>query len=57
MHALAVIFVLAGLLFSASPALAQEKVRVAWAGASPANSPIWVVQEKGFLKSRDWTPR
>lgn len=52
MHALAVIFVLAGLLFSASPALAQEKVRVAWAGASPANSPIWVVQEKGFLKKQ-----
>lgn len=52
MHALAVIFALAGLLFSASPALAQEKVRVAWAGASPANSPIWVVQEKGFLKKQ-----
>src|SRR5574341_1950780 len=52
MHALAVIFVLAGLLFSASPAIAQEKVRVAWAGASPANSPIWVVQEKGFLKKQ-----
>lgn len=29
---------------------AQEKVRIAWAGDSPANSPIWVVQEKGLLK-------
>ncbi|MBI2211184.1 MAG: ABC transporter substrate-binding protein [Deltaproteobacteria bacterium] len=52
MHVLAGIFALAALLFSAGPAGAQEKVRVAWAGASPANSPIWVVQEKGFLKKQ-----
>lgn len=31
---------------------AQERVRIAWAGASPANSPIWVVQEKGLLKKQ-----
>jgi len=31
-------------------AYAQERVRIAWAGDSPANSPIWVVQEKGLLK-------
>jgi NitT/TauT family transport system substrate-binding protein len=31
---------------------AQERIRVAWAGASPANSPIWVVQERGFLKKQ-----
>jgi ABC-type nitrate/sulfonate/bicarbonate transport system substrate-binding protein len=31
------------------PAIAQERVRIAWAGDSPANSPIWVVQEKGLL--------
>ncbi len=31
---------------------AQERIRIAWAGASPANSPIWVVQEKGFLKKQ-----
>ena len=29
---------------------AQERIRIAWAGDSPANSPIWVVQEKGLLK-------
>ncbi|HXG52246.1 MAG TPA: ABC transporter substrate-binding protein [candidate division Zixibacteria bacterium] len=29
---------------------AQERLRIAWAGDSPANSPIWVVQEKGLLK-------
>jgi hypothetical protein len=30
--------------------MAQERVRIAWSGVSPANSPIWVVQEKGLLK-------
>jgi NitT/TauT family transport system substrate-binding protein len=29
---------------------AQDKIRIAWAGDSPANSPIWVVQEKGLMK-------
>jgi NitT/TauT family transport system substrate-binding protein len=32
------------------PASAQDRIRIAWAGDSPANSPIWVVQEKGLLK-------
>jgi NitT/TauT family transport system substrate-binding protein len=32
------------------PLAAQERIRVGWAGASPANSPIWVVQAKGYLK-------
>lgn len=39
------------LLFYSS-VFAQERIRIAWAGASPANSPIWVVQEKGFLKKQ-----
>jgi NitT/TauT family transport system substrate-binding protein len=38
------------LLFSADRAIAQERIRIAWAGDSPANSPIWVVQDKGLLK-------
>jgi ABC-type nitrate/sulfonate/bicarbonate transport system substrate-binding protein len=29
---------------------AQEKIRIGWAGDSPANSPIWVVQDQGLLK-------
>jgi NitT/TauT family transport system substrate-binding protein len=33
-------------------AAAQEKIRIAWAGASPANSPIWVVQEKKLLQKQ-----
>jgi ABC-type nitrate/sulfonate/bicarbonate transport system substrate-binding protein len=31
---------------------AQERIRIGWAGVSPANSPIWVVQEKGYLKKQ-----
>ena len=30
-------------------AAAQDRIRIAWAGDSPANSPIWVVQEKNLL--------
>ena len=38
------------------PAAAQDRIRIAWAGDSPANSPIWVVQEKGLLKKQGLTP-
>jgi len=38
-----------------SSASAQERIRIAWAGDSPANSPIWVVQEKGLLKKQGLT--
>ncbi|MBI2089713.1 MAG: ABC transporter substrate-binding protein [Deltaproteobacteria bacterium] len=50
--AITAIFVFILLVASFSPAHSQERVRIAWAGASPANSPIWVVQEKGFLKKQ-----
>ncbi|MGH7874363.1 MAG: ABC transporter substrate-binding protein [Candidatus Binatia bacterium] len=29
---------------------AQERIRIAWAGATPTNAPIWVVEERGLLK-------
>ncbi|HXT54434.1 MAG TPA: hypothetical protein VN826_08020, partial [Candidatus Eisenbacteria bacterium] len=29
---------------------AQERIRIAWAGASPANAAIWVLQEKRILQ-------
>jgi len=29
---------------------AQERIRIAWAGASPANAEIWVLQEKRILQ-------
>jgi len=50
MRVLAGIIAVAALLFCQSPVAAQERIRIAWAGDSPANSPIWVVQEKGLLK-------
>jgi NitT/TauT family transport system substrate-binding protein len=46
------IVVAAVLLAAWGPASAQDRIRIAWAGDSPANSPIWVVQEKGLLKKQ-----
>ena len=34
------------------PLSAQERIRVGWAGVSPANSPIWVVQANGYLRKQ-----
>jgi NitT/TauT family transport system substrate-binding protein len=48
--ALIALLALAAVLMSRASILAQDKIRIAWAGDSPANSPIWVVQEKGLLK-------
>jgi len=31
-------------------ARAQERMRIAWAGATPSNTPIWVADQKGFFK-------
>jgi len=47
----------AGVLFAfllafSAPLSAQERIRIGWAGVSPANSPIWVVQDKGYLKQQ-----
>src|SRR5258706_12146961 len=41
---------LIALLWLAPKGLAQEKIRIAWAGASPANAAIWVLQEKKLLQ-------
>lgn len=41
---------LAALSGQRDQSLAQERIRIAWAGVSPANSPIWVVQERGLPK-------
>ena len=34
----------------ANPGAAQERMRIAWAGSSPSNTPIWVADQKGFFK-------
>src|SRR5688572_26757721 len=47
---LLVLMVLAALSLQTDQSAAQERIRIAWSGVSPANSPIWVVQEKGLLK-------
>jgi ABC-type nitrate/sulfonate/bicarbonate transport system substrate-binding protein len=31
-------------------ASAQERMRIAWAGSTPSNTPIWVADQKGFFK-------
>ena len=45
-----VVFICASMMVAPGRAGAQDKIRIAWAGDSPANSPIWVVQDKGLLK-------
>ncbi|MGH7767636.1 MAG: ABC transporter substrate-binding protein [Candidatus Binatia bacterium] len=44
------------LLIVTAPALAQEKLRLAWAGFSPTNSPIWTIQEKKLLEKQGVQP-
>ena len=34
-------------------ALAPERLRVSWSGASPANAPVWVAVEKGLFKKHE----
>jgi len=48
--ALAAVLSLPGLV------LAQEKIRIAWAGVSPANSTIWIIQEKKLLQKQGVEP-
>lgn len=44
------------LLAGARAASAQEKLRLAWAGFSPTNSPIWVIDERKLLQKMGVTP-
>jgi NitT/TauT family transport system substrate-binding protein len=37
-------------VFFVKPIAAQERMRMAWAGTSPSNTPIWVADQKGFFK-------
>ncbi len=46
-----------GLLLSAyTSALAQERLRLAWAGFSPTNSPIWVIEGRKLLQKKGVEP-
>ncbi len=47
---------LSALLLIEGSAVAQEKIRIAWAGMSPAQSAIWVIQEKKLLEKQGVEP-
>jgi NitT/TauT family transport system substrate-binding protein len=47
---------LAALLISRTSIPAQERLRLAWAGFSPTNSPIWVIQERKLLQKQGIVP-
>jgi NitT/TauT family transport system substrate-binding protein len=51
-----IILLFVSMLLIASPLMAQEKIRIAWAGASPANSSIWIIQEKRLLQRQGVEP-
>ena len=48
--------ILALLTFSSSPATGQERLRLAWAGFSPTNSPIWVIEDRKLLQKQGVEP-
>jgi NitT/TauT family transport system substrate-binding protein len=50
------IVILGMLLGYGTSSIAQEKLRLAWAGFSPTNSPIWVIQEKRLLQKQGVQP-
>jgi NitT/TauT family transport system substrate-binding protein len=47
---------LVGLLTTSPTLHAQEKLRLAWAGFSPTNSPIWVIQDRKLLEKQGVDP-
>ncbi len=47
---------LAFLISAAAPAPAQEILRLAWAGFSPTNSPVWVMEDRKLLQKQGVTP-
>ena len=55
-HRWAMVSGLISLFLWLSPATAQEKLRLAWAGFSPTNSPIWVIQDRKLLQRQGVDP-
>ena len=39
-----------------SRVFAQERLRLAWAGFSPTNSPIWVIEDRKLLQKMGVQP-
>ena len=44
------------LLACAASVSAQERMRLAWAGVSPTNSPIWTIQDRKLLQKQGVNP-
>src|SRR5438874_13615639 len=44
------------LLSMTSAASAKERLRLAWAGFSPTNSPIWVIEDRKLLQKMGAEP-
>ncbi|HSF57781.1 MAG TPA: ABC transporter substrate-binding protein [Candidatus Binatia bacterium] len=55
-RSLIAVLTLALLLAVASAGETQERIRLAWAGASPSNSPIWAMQERKLLEKQGLVP-
>src|SRR5262245_9072217 len=53
---LIMMLVLSGSLTFESKGLAQDKMRLAWAGFSPTNSPIWVIEDRKLLQKMGVQP-
>ena len=54
-----IIFALAAALVMTAQlpsAVAQERLRLAWAGFSPTNSPIWVIEDRKLMQKQGVTP-
>ena len=43
-------------LIASAPVAAQERLRLAWAGFSPTNSPIWVIEDRKIMQKLGVTP-
>src|SRR5689334_19376667 len=51
-----VLMTFAFILTTASLAAAQERLRLAWAGFSPTNSPIWTIEDRKLLQKQGVQP-
>ena len=51
-----IIIAICALLVSGGSALGQEKLRLAWAGFSPTNSPIWTIDDRQLLQKQGVDP-
>jgi NitT/TauT family transport system substrate-binding protein len=50
------IIAIIGILTANSAAIAQERLRLAWAGFSPTNSPIWVIEDRKLMQKQGVQP-